>query len=168
MYPNHTTNEIPYGYCQCGCGQLAPVATVTSRTYGWVKGEPKRYVLGHTLKARGKPTLAARFWQHTDKRGPNECWLYRKNDGGVVKRYGTVSFGGKSYSAHRVSYELHFGTVPDDMLVCHTCDNPACVNPAHLFLGTPLDNMQDKVAKGRMIGNFTGGYDPRRTPRPKR
>lgn len=69
--------------------------------------------------------------------------------------YGRIGLGGRegaTVSSHRVTYELFVGPIPDGMHVCHRCDNPPCCHPDHLFLGTPADNMNDKVAKGRARG----------------
>lgn len=72
--------------------------------------------------------------------------------------YGQVKSGGKIRMAHRVSYETHIGPIPPGMLVCHHCDRPACINPAHLFIGTHKDNVADMMAKGR--DRFRGGRRP--------
>ena len=63
--------------------------------------------------------------------------------------YGTLRYKGKQMFAHRFVWEQFFGPIPTGMLVCHRCDNPPCVNPGHLFLGTWLSNQQDKWQKGR-------------------
>ena len=102
-----------------------------------------------------RKSIEERFWSRVDKLGENECWnwLGSKLRGG----YGNLNIDGGTFQAHRVSYILHFGEIPDGMLVCHTCDNPPCVNPKHLWLGTHLDNARDKVNKHRQAkGEFCG------------
>lgn len=92
-------------------------------------------------------SLEQRFWAKVDVSG--ECWEWKANKNN--KGYGMIRLGGLASKvlAHRVSYELEHGVIPGDKIVMHRCDNPGCVNPAHLRLGTMLDNMLDKVAKGR-------------------
>lgn len=87
-----------------------------------------------------------RFWAFTKK--TDGCWLWTgaTADGG----YGVMPLRHVSERrAHRFSWTLHFGPIPDGLDVCHTCDNPPCVRPDHLFLGTPVDNALDMVSKGR-------------------
>ncbi len=104
-------------------------------------------------------SVCARFWSYVSKDGPTPerypelgpCWPW--TGGGINRRrgtnYGVFWSDGKAVRAHRVAWELACGPVPDGLYVLHRCDNPPCCNPAHLFLGTDLDNMRDKVAKGR-------------------
>lgn len=79
------------------------------------------------------------------------CWNWTR---GKSKGYGAINANGRMWAAHRVSYERAKGPIPEGMSVCHSCDNPACINPAHLFIGTHRDNMLDKERKGR--GNHVG------------
>lgn len=74
------------------------------------------------------------------------CWSWKSK---YKPTYGKVSFNTKVMSSHRFSYFIHKGTIPTGMLICHTCDNPPCTNPDHLFLGTHKDNCHDKMRKKR-------------------
>lgn len=83
------------------------------------------------------------------------CWIWTA---GISKSgYGVFDLYGKSKSAHRVSWEIHNGISPGKLHVLHNCDNRVCVNPTHLFLGTPKDNMQDKVKKHRQAKGLKNG-----------
>ena len=89
--------------------------------------------------------LIARILKRTISDGECIVWIGAKFNG----RYGAISFRGKPTLVHRAMYFAHNGEIPKGMLVCHTCDNMACCNIVHLFLGTPKDNAQDCISKGR-------------------
>jgi hypothetical protein len=76
------------------------------------------------------------------------CWLWTGAQ--IPKGYGMFWYGGKLGYAHRYSYLVYKGIIPKELHVCHTCDNPSCVNPEHLWLGTNLDNRLDSKTKGRI------------------
>ena len=95
-------------------------------------------------------TIEERFWEKVNiPNNAGECWVW--NGGKMRGGYGGVNACGKTSQAHRVSYELHYGTIPEGFMVLHKCDNPPCVNPHHLFLGTNQDNSDDRGRKGRTV-----------------
>lgn len=125
--------------CACGCGKPRP-----------------EFINGHKTPRKRRP-LAERFWEKVDKDGPDGCWEWTAclNPQG----YGKIGTGRDSSpaTAHRVSYELAYGPIPEGLWICHHCDNRKCVNPAHLFAGTARDNILDMHAKGRAVNHAPRG-----------
>lgn len=98
------------------------------------------------------PALIASFWNRVKKGSPSECWEWQ---GHICKTgYGTLSakFKQGPIKAHRISYAIHNGNIPEWLFVLHHCDNPKCVNPDRLYAGDEADNMRDAVSRGRAKG----------------
>lgn len=148
----HRDSIIPIGLCQCGCGAY----TRTGR----------RFLVGHNTRIVSPRTGTSRspvdrFWDLVAKSpDPDDCWLWT---GATNRGYGAFSVKRRYVSAHRFSYELHYGPLGSGEQACHKCDIKypmgdwtyrRCVRPEHLFKGTHADNMRDKVSKGRHVSGL--------------
>ena len=98
-------------------------------------------------------TTGQRFWEKVEK--TDDCWLWIAAKDGCG--YGLFRDNGKTHRAHRFIYQSIHGDIPKGLHVCHACDTPSCVNPDHLWLGTNLDNIADKTAKGRTRAGISLG-----------
>ena len=101
-----------------------------------------------------------RFWGKVKILAPDECWDWQAFKDKPPNHYGRLSFQGKLYTAHRFAYMITHGEIPEGLVVMHSCDNPPCVNPEHLSLGTRQDNIDDCVNKERRA-NLKGSAHPR-------
>lgn len=110
------------------------------------------FFYGAVIEPRAKRIageVPERFWPKVQKAGPDECWLWTAALD--AQGYGVFNIGkNKIVHASRISWVLCNGAIADGLFVCHKCDNPKCVNPGHLFLGTAKQNSDDKISKGRL------------------
>ncbi len=102
-----------------------------------------------TVEVRLKKNTPEAFWRRVKKGEPSECWEWQGYT--TELRYGQVAYEGSYWGVHRLAWYLTFGDIPQDMFICHMCDNPPCCNPSHLFVGTAEDNNHDMIGKGRMV-----------------
>lgn len=129
-----------FGLCGCGCGGSAPIAKRTVRDRGWIKGQPVKFIRHHAPKAD--------FWSLVTK--GDGCWEWQgQRNRGAGRDYGRFFLNGRNRLAHRVSWALANGPIPVGVEIRHKCDNPPCVRPDHLELGTHLENMHDRTLRGR-------------------
>ncbi len=114
------------------------------------------------MKPGKKPIpISVRFWKRVKK--TSGCWLWLGT--GVPAGYGHMKDANRrNVYVHRVSWEIHFGPIPDGLFVLHDCDNPSCVRPDHLFLGTNADNMKDCSRKGRTKGCCVQSWHGEKSP----
>jgi len=149
--------------CECGCGELAPLATATNKESGTVLGQPQRFISGHNSRVDhpAQRPLAERFWEKVNKNGAlpdarsvrihpeienTNCWEWT---GAVNPRgYGITTVEGSTVSTHRAAWFLKTGQFPN-LCALHKCDNRKCVRFSHLFEGSKQTNSDDKYAKGR-------------------
>jgi hypothetical protein len=115
-------------------------------------------------RPKGTKTLLERLLERVIINEVTDCWEFQGGKNNIG--YGMIRDELKMRTTHRVSYEEHRGPIPKGMCVCHTCDNPICVNPNHLWLGTIKQNMHDMRDKGRAkpFGGMTGGMTGKKMP----
>lgn len=130
--------HIPYGYCHCGCGQKTTISDRTRQTpRGWwvQKGEPNRYLRGH----EGRRPFSERY-EVQDLGYKTPCWVWKLRP--YARGYGRYWTTERVWQAHRYSWELHHGPIPDGLDLDHLCRNRPCVNPDHLEPVTRRENLR--------------------------
>lgn len=122
--------------CECGCGQYTNLALSSNEEYGWIRGEPVRFVHGHHARKKSNRI----FDQENYEIDSNGCWNWKKNKSPYG--YGRINIKGKVELVHRVAYELKVGKIPDGLVIDHICENPSCFNIEHLQVVTNQENIK--------------------------
>lgn len=146
---------MPHTMIDCTCEQCGKTFQITLSTFNH---HPRRFCNSPCKWQYDRDQAESRFWSQVDKSPhPKGCWIWT-GDRQPRSGYGRF-FAQKTHMAHRYSYEIAHAPIPRGLLACHKCDNPPCVNPDHIFLGTHQDNHDDMHAKGRGITGhkFTDG-----------
>jgi len=125
----------PNGLCLCGCGKPAPIADRTLRSLGWVRGEPTRFIRGHSGRGKHIP-WGQHLWDEKDCGFATPCWVWN----GGTDRLGYATF--RKVPSHRFSYITAYGEIAAGLDVDHLCRNPSCVNPYHLEAVTHRENLR--------------------------
>ncbi|HMN15178.1 MAG TPA: HNH endonuclease [Bellilinea sp.] len=108
------------------------------------------------LRVKDLPTIDERFWSKVKVGKPDECWFWIAGIKSTGR--GNFSVGRRNIQAHRMAWLLTNGDIPEGMFLCHTCDNGLCVNPNHLYVGTPKENTADMINRNRkavLVGEFS-------------
>ena len=129
-------NSVPFGYCHCGCGEKTGLAKRTTSSKGRVKGQPARFLPGHTLYV-SPPVVEDRGYE-------SPCWIWQGSLG--TNGYAKICRGGKTHSGHRWMYERHRGPIPAALVIDHLCRVRSCVNPDHLEPVTNAENLRRGAA----------------------
>jgi hypothetical protein len=143
-------NEQSQTLCKCGvCGLPAPIAKKTDQRCGHVKGQPISFITGHNARLQPRQDLT-HFWDSVDMTTtPGDCWPWTgcRDE----KGYGQISVNGQDRKAHHVALELVGFIIPAKGLQVrhYVCNNPPCCRPAHLRIGTPKEDTEDKISQGR-------------------
>lgn len=129
------TTTIPFGYCRCGCGRQTTISKHTSRKHGRIEGQPTRYLAGHGIRPERPAYLVDEA---------TGCWLWQ----GHIDAYGHARLARPVRGTHRARYvyfEERFGPAPADSDILHSCENRACVNPAHLYAKTFEESFWERI-----------------------
>lgn len=146
--------------CRGPCGRTLPLSAFHRNGRKWIGrcGECRNASLRAARHAGRHALMVRKFWSKVQRADDGACWPWI---GALNNRgYGTILRNGWARAAHRASWILANGPIPDGLCVLHRCDNPPCVNPAHLFLGTNADNIADMVAKRRQAPPQLGSANP--------